>query len=61
MSAKPLSVAEITAYLDLPVGIVQVMLGDLLEMAYITVCGPDDVQLPADELFEAVIDGLQAL
>jgi len=62
MCAKPLSVAEIAAYLDLPVGIVRVMLSDLLEMAYITVYRPErDVQLPTDELFEAVIDGLRAL
>jgi hypothetical protein len=58
----PLSVAEISAYLDLPVGIVRVLLGDLLDRALISAQNPDPVSyLPGDDLFEAVINGLQAL
>jgi hypothetical protein len=59
---RPLSVAEISAYLDLPVGIVRVLLGDLLDRALISAQNPDPVtELPGDDLFEAVINGLQAL
>jgi len=54
---QPLSVAEISAYLDLPVGIVRVLLGDLLDRALIRAQNPS----PVDDLFEAVIHGLQAL
>ncbi len=59
---RPLSVAEISAYLDLPVGIVRVLLGDLLDRALISAQNPDPVaDVPGDALFEAVIHGLQAL
>jgi hypothetical protein len=56
------SVAEVAAHLDLPVGIVRVLLGDLLDKAVIRVRNPE----PAadhlhDDLFEAVINGLRAL
>ena len=59
---RPLSVAEISAYLDLPVGIVRVLLGDLLDRALISAQNPDPVAyVSGDDLFEAVINGLQAL
>jgi hypothetical protein len=59
---QPLSVAEISAYLDLPVGIVRVLLGDLLDRALISAQNPDPVAVvPGDDLFEAVINGLHAL
>lgn len=59
---RPISVAEVSAYVDLPVGIVRVLLGDLLSRQLITAHNPGAVaQLPRVELFEAVIHGLQAL
>ena len=59
---RPLSVAEVSAYLDLPVGIVRVLLGDLLDRAMIRAQNPDPVaDVPGDDLFEAVINGLHAL
>ena len=59
---QPMSVAEISAYLDLPVGIVRVLLGDLLDRALINAQNPDpDTFMPGDDLFEAVLNGLQAL
>jgi hypothetical protein len=56
------SVAEVAAHLDLPVGIVRVLLGDLLDKAVIRVRNPEPAadQLH-DDLFEAVINGLRAL
>jgi hypothetical protein len=62
MCGTPLSVAEIAAHLDLPVGIVRVMLGDLLDRSLIRARDPEPAaQMPRDELFEAVINGLRAL
>lgn len=62
LTQRPISVAEVSAYLDLPVGIVRVLLGDLLDRALITTNDPESVvDLPGDGLFEAVINGLQAL
>ena len=58
----PLSVAEVSAYLDLPVGIIRVLLGDLLDRELISAHNPDPVaEVPGDDLFEAVINGLHAL
>jgi hypothetical protein len=62
LSRRPISVAEVSAHLDLPVGIVRVLLGDLLDRALIAANNPEPVaDLPGDELFEAVINGLQGL
>jgi Protein of unknown function (DUF742) len=58
----PLSVAEVAARVDLPVGIVRVFLGDLLDKELIAVREPRAAnELPIDQVYEAVIDGLRAL
>jgi hypothetical protein len=59
---QALSVAEIAAHLDLPVGIVRVLLGDLLDKGLISVRAPQPpTQMPNEGLFEAVINGLRSL
>jgi hypothetical protein len=59
---KPLSVAEVAARVDLPVGIVRVFLGDLLDKELIAVREPRAAtELPNEQVYEAVIDGLRAL
>jgi hypothetical protein len=59
---RPLSVAEIAARIDLPVGIVRVLLGDLLDRQLILVQAPQPAwQMPSEQTFKAVIDGLRAL
>jgi hypothetical protein len=59
---RPLSVAEVSAHLDLPVGIVRVMLGDLLDRQVIMVRGRETTgQVPSQRVLEAVINGLRAL
>src|ERR671916_827337 len=40
LCSRPLSVAEISAHLDLPVGIIRVLLGDLLDGGFILVREP---------------------
>ncbi|MFY1632749.1 DUF742 domain-containing protein [Solwaraspora sp. WMMB335] len=59
---EPLSVAEVAAYLDLPLGTVRVLLGDLLEHTLVQVQEPRPASTPTDDsVFEAVINGLRAL
>ncbi|MEU9010916.1 DUF742 domain-containing protein [Streptomyces sp. NPDC048479] len=58
----PLSVAELSAYLSLPVSVVTVLLSDLLADNQVIARAPvQAAQLPDRALIEAVIDGLQKL
>ncbi len=58
----PLSVAEISAHLDLPVGIVRVLLGDLLDSGFILTREPRRLtNLPSEPILKAVINGLRSL
>jgi hypothetical protein len=62
MCQRPLSVAEVAAYLDLPLGTVRVMLGDLLDRQLVQVREPHPAGThPDTELIEAAINGLRAL
>ncbi|WP_406458286.1 DUF742 domain-containing protein [Streptomyces sp. NBC_00876] len=56
------SVAELSADADLPVGVVRVLLGDLLESGYVKVSRPvPPAQLPDERILREVINGLRAL
>ncbi|MEU5553362.1 MULTISPECIES: DUF742 domain-containing protein [unclassified Micromonospora] len=56
------SVAEIAAHLDLPVGTVRVLLGDLVARSLVRIREPHTtVGIPDHSIFEAVINGLRAL
>ncbi|MER5940098.1 DUF742 domain-containing protein [Streptomyces sp. NPDC001928] len=56
------SVAELAAGADLPVGVVRVLLGDLLERGHVTVSRPiPPAQLPDERILREVIEGLRAL
>ncbi|TDC67973.1 DUF742 domain-containing protein [Actinomadura sp. GC306] len=58
----PLSVAEIASDLELPLGVVRVLLGDLLDHALIQVRRPAPVaQFPGERVLKEVIDGIRAL
>lgn len=58
----PLSVAEISAYLHLPVSVITVLLADLLESGQVEARAPiPATSLPDVELLEAVMHGLQNL
>ena len=62
LCTTPLSVAEIAAHVDLPVGIVRVLLGDLLDRGLIEVQAPAHAtHTPSEQTFKAVINGLRAL
>ena len=56
------SVAELAAGADLPVGVVRVLLGDLLELGCVSVSRPvPPAQLPDERILREVIEGLRAL
>ncbi|GGK69497.1 DUF742 domain-containing protein [Streptomyces flaveus] len=60
--AETQSVAELAAGADLPVGVVRVLLGDLLELGCVTVSRPvPPAQLPDERILREVIEGLRAL
>ncbi|QKV91318.1 DUF742 domain-containing protein [Streptomyces sp. NA02950] len=58
----PQSVAELAAELDLPVGVVRVLIGDLLHAALVRVSRPvPPAELPDERILREVINGLRAL
>ncbi|MGW1957106.1 DUF742 domain-containing protein [Streptomyces sp. NPDC001920] len=60
--AETQSVAELAADADLPVGVVRVLVGDLLELGRVTVSRPvPPAQLPDERILREVIEGLRAL
>ncbi|CAL9605894.1 DUF742 domain-containing protein [Streptomyces sp. enrichment culture] len=60
--AETQSVADLAARSDLPVGVVRVLLGDLLEAALVTVHRPvPAAELPDEQILREVIHGLRAL
>ncbi|WP_309094671.1 DUF742 domain-containing protein [Streptomyces sp.] len=60
--AQDVAVAELAAGADLPVGVVRVLLGDLLELGCVTVSRPvPPAQLPDERILREVIEGLRAL
>jgi hypothetical protein len=62
LSALPISVADLAADLDLPLGVVQILLGDLRERSLITVHHPiPPARLPDPRILKEVVDGLRRL
>ncbi|WP_335937652.1 DUF742 domain-containing protein [Streptomyces sp. PTD5-9] len=61
-SAMPQSIAELAAGLDLPVGVVRVLVGDLVESELVHVTRPvPPAELPDVSILREVINGLRAL
>jgi len=61
VARQPLSVAEIAATCDLPVGVVRILLGDLFAAELARVVRPAPVNRPDERLLREVINGLRAL
>ncbi|PWR06404.1 DUF742 domain-containing protein [Micromonospora acroterricola] len=62
LARRPVSVAELAAELDLAVGVVRVLLGDLLAKGLVAVHEPPAAgHLPDDDILKAVVSGLRAL
>jgi hypothetical protein len=59
---SPLTVAEVASDVDLPVGVVRILLGDLLDHGLIHIRRPSRAaQFPDVGVLKEVIDGLSAL
>ncbi|MEV6115420.1 DUF742 domain-containing protein [Streptomyces sp. NPDC052109] len=59
---EPQSVAELAAELDLPVGVVRVLIGDLVHAELVHVTRPvPPAELPDESILRDVINGLRAL
>ncbi|MFJ4714852.1 DUF742 domain-containing protein [Streptomyces sp. NPDC088785] len=59
---SPQSVAELAAELDLPIGVVRVLIGDLVDDELVHVTRPvPPADLPDESILRDVIDGLRAL
>lgn len=62
MCHEPLSVAEISAYLHVPLGVARVLVGDMTEEGLVEFNRPRPAgERPDLKLLERVLDGLQAL
>jgi hypothetical protein len=58
----PTAVADLATEVDLPLGVVQILLGDLRERSLITVHQPvPPAGLPAADILREVVDGLRRL
>ena len=58
----PQSVAELSAELDLPIGVVRVLVGDLVDGEFVHVNRPvPPAELPDESILRDVINGLRAL
>lgn len=59
---QPISVAELASHLDLALGVVRVLLGDLLAAGLIAMYEPpSSTNFPHDDILKAVVNGLRAL
>ncbi|KAA9155419.1 DUF742 domain-containing protein [Amycolatopsis acidicola] len=58
---RPLSVAEIAAYVKVPLAVVKVLCGDLIERGDVIVRSPQPAQAPDRALLQAVLNGLTKL
>ncbi|MFD9941332.1 DUF742 domain-containing protein [Nonomuraea sp. NPDC059023] len=59
---SPISVADVAVELDLPVGVVRVLLSDLHDHGLISVTAPNAAgPRPSERLLKEVINGLRAL
>ena len=64
LCSAPLSIAEISAHLSIPLGVARVLVGDMTEEGFLQDFKPKHAQngeRPDLKLLERVLDGLQAL
>ena len=58
---RPVTVVDLASDVDLPVGVVQVLLGDLSEYGIVRVLATPRGPITNERLLREVLDGLQAL
>jgi hypothetical protein len=60
--ARPQSVAEVAAHLDVPVAVVKILLGDLISRGHVLARAPYTTDNPvSQDLLQAVLDGIKRL
>jgi hypothetical protein len=57
----PTAVADLASEMDLPLGVVRVLLGDLLERGVVAVAGRARSDSPGEGVLRSVLDGLRTL
>ncbi|MCW2641696.1 MAG: hypothetical protein JWP76_4002 [Dactylosporangium sp.] len=59
---QPITLSELAAHLDLPLGVTRILIGDLLEQDLISTYESSGVGVqPSERVLKAVLNGLQAL
>lgn len=58
---RPIPVVDLTSEIDLPVGVVRVLLGDLTEAGMVRIIPAQQEQEPDQRLLRTVLDGLESL
>ncbi|GLW23851.1 MULTISPECIES: DUF742 domain-containing protein [Microbispora] len=62
LARRGASVADIASDIDLPLGVVRVLIGDLLDLGLVEARAPGKVApLPSERILKEVINGLRAL
>lgn len=62
VARSPISVADVAAELDLPVGVVRILIGDLRDQGLLSVSSPSAAgPRPSERILKEVINGLRAL
>ena len=58
---RPMPVVDLTSEMNLPLGVVRVLLGDLTSHAMMRVVSAQQQQVPDQQLLRMVLDGLESL
>jgi hypothetical protein len=58
---RPVPVVDLTSQTDLPVGVVRVLLGDLINEGMVRVVSEQQKSVPDQRLLRMVLDGLESL
>ncbi|MFC3999694.1 DUF742 domain-containing protein [Nocardiopsis sediminis] len=61
LARRPLTVAELAARLELPLGVVKPLLAGLIHAGALRLCPPDPAPAPQDNILHLVLEGLRAL
>lgn len=61
LSRRPVAVADLASEIDLPLGVVRVLLDDLRQQGLITQVGVPKGRQPEESVMRSVLDGLRAL
>lgn len=59
-AARPIPVAELAARIDLPLGAIRVLLGDLRSAGLVSLYEPPAATRPRNDVLKAVVHGLRA-